>query len=73
MKITTLRNIWAVFGVIWFLIFFVLTFVKEIMEPVAIVAAISLYAGLVLAAFSIVYLAYSGLRSVLRSGKKEAS
>jgi hypothetical protein len=69
-KFSTIRNIWAIFGVIWFVIFFLLTFVKEVMEPAAILAAISLYAGIILAAFTVIYLAYNGLRKTLGIGKK---
>ena len=72
MRFSTIRNIWAIFGVIWFIIFFLLTFVKEIMEPAAIVAAISLYAGIILVAFTLIYLAYSGLRMTLRRGKMQS-
>ena len=71
MNISTIRNIWALFGVRWFVIFFLLTFVRESMEPVAIAAAISLYAGIILAAFTIIYLAYKGLRGVMRRGGKK--
>jgi Na+/melibiose symporter-like transporter len=71
MNISTIRNIWALFGVIWFVIFFLLTFVRESMEPVAIAAAISLYAGIILAAFTIIYLAYKGLRGVMRRAAKD--
>jgi len=69
---STIRNIWAIFGVIWFVIFFLLTFVKEIMEPAAMLAAISLYAGIILAAFTVIYLAYSGLRKTLGREKSQA-
>ncbi len=67
---STIRNIWAVFGVVWFAIFFTLTFVKELMEPMAIIAAISLYAGMVLAAFTVVYLSYTGIRKMVKGSRK---
>ena len=73
MNISTIRNIWALFGVIWFVIFFLLTFVREIMEPVAIAAAISLYAGIILAAFTVIYLAFNGIKRVTRKGGKKPS
>lgn len=70
LNVSTIRNIWAAFGAIWFVIFFTLTFVKELMEPMAIIAAISLYAGMILAAFTVVYLAYTLIRRLLKGSRK---
>lgn len=73
MKLSTIRNIWALFGVVWFVVFFLLTFVKEFTEPVAMVAAISLYAGIILAAFTVIYLVYNGIGRLLRKSSKRPS
>jgi len=70
MSLSTIRNIWALFGVIWFVIFFLLTFAKEMTEPLVILVVISLYAGLILAAFTVLYLAYIALQKVRRRVNK---
>jgi len=70
MNLLTIRDIWALFGVILFVIFFLLTFVKETREPVAIVAVISLYAGVILESFSIFYLVYNGIGRLIRKCRK---
>jgi len=72
-RFSTIRNVWAIFGVIWFVIFFLLTFVKETTEPAAMVAVFSLYAGLILAAFSVIYLVYNGIGRLIRKCRKRPS
>jgi len=71
LNFSTIRNIWALFGVVWFIIFLLLVFAKEMMETVILVVLISLCAGLILSAFTILYLTYFAMQKVRRRVRKQ--
>lgn len=62
MKRQTILKAWALFGVYWFITFSILTFASGATLPVIILAALSLYAGLILAILSIASLVYERIR-----------
>jgi hypothetical protein len=71
MRGQTLLKAWAAFGVFWFITFSLLTFLPQAFAPLAVIAAMSLYVGMILAAVSIVLLTYESLRLLLRKPKKK--
>ena len=58
MKHQTIVRAWAVFGVFWFIIFAILTFAPQGLSFVAVIAALSFYAGMILAVVSVAQLLY---------------
>ena len=62
MKQQTLLKAWAAFGIYWFVTLAVLTFSTAGFTPIVILAAISLYIGIILALISAGYLAYEGVK-----------
>ncbi|MCS4537341.1 MAG: hypothetical protein HYY67_00590 [Thaumarchaeota archaeon] len=66
MKRQTILKAWAIFGVYWFVTFAILTFATSAALPVILVAALSLYAGVILAVISVATLLYE----IIRPAKK---
>ena len=62
MKRQTILKAWAIFGVYWFVTFAILTFAASAALPVILVAALSLYAGVILAIISVATLLYEMIR-----------
>ena len=62
MKRQTILKAWAIFGVYWFVTFAILTFAGNAALPVILLAALSLYAGVILAVISIATLLYEMIR-----------
>ena len=71
MKRQTLLKAWAAFGFAWFVIFTALTFAPQGLQTVVIIAALSLYAGMILAIISAATLLYELIRP--RRNKPETS
>lgn len=70
MRSQLLLKAWAAFGVFWFIIFSILTFTPQGFQTVAVIAAITLYAGMILAVISIALLIHGGLRLTRRPKTK---
>ncbi len=73
MKSQTLLKAWAAFGIFWFIIFSVFTFTSQGVQTVAVIAAITLYAGMILAVISIAFLIYGVLRLPTKKPKMKIS
>ncbi len=62
MKRQTLLKAWAAFGVYWFITLAVLTFYP--LTQIVIIAAISLYVGIILALISVASLVYERMKGL---------
>ena len=62
MRRQALLKAWAAFGIYWFVTLAVLTFSTAGFTPIVIIAAISLYVGIILAVVSVVSLVYEKMR-----------
>ena len=66
MKRQTLLKAWAAFGMYWFVTLAVLTFSIAGFTPIVIIAAISLYVGIILALISVASLIYERMKASLK-------
>ncbi len=66
MKRQTLLKAWAVFGLYWFVTLVVLRFSTVDLPPILIIAAISIYIGIILTLISVASLIYERMKSALK-------
>ena len=71
MKRDTLIKAWAIFGVFWFIIFAILTFALQGLSLVALIVALSFYAGMILAVISAAQIIYDLIRPAGRKPEPE--